>query len=379
MGRTSPAREILGSNVEPRSTITTAGEVDVTAAAFGHFAFRRAGDYAPLYRQLGAAIAADHELLAVAAKASPGQSRPDLFLAAVHYLLHEEPGHPAAQFYPSLTLDPDRSHDPAPAVLGFCHERREQIEHIVSTSYVQTNEVRRCTFLLPALQTAATITDQPLALIEVGASAGLNLLFDRYQYRYIGADDRTDIVGDPCSPLLLECWLRGSGRPPLDVPVIQPAWRTGIDLRPLNPATLSDQKWLRALVWPDHTNRMQRLDAALALAAQHPVTIREGPAELLLPDVVRSVPPDTTAVVYHSAVLAHMTVADRQQFTKTLQHCSRHRPLLWIQAEPQHDEDARRLRLTVCTGGEQRAIYPLGRYHPHGEWLSWEPERQLIS
>lgn len=354
-------------------------EIDATAAAFNHFAFTRAGSYAPLYRQLGAAIAADRELLAVAAKARPGQSRPDLFFAAVHYLLHDEPGHPAARFYPSLTPGPDRTHDPAPAVLDFCHERRQQIEQIVSNSYVQTNEVRRCTFLLPTLQTAATITDQPLALIEVGASAGLNLLFDRYQYRYIRADGRQHIIGEPCSPLLLDCELQGPGRPPLDAPVIQPACRMGIDLRPLNPAVSADQKWLRALVWPDHTDRMRRLNAALTLAAQHPVTIQEGPADVLLPDAIRSAPADTTVVVYHSAVLAHMTVADRKQFTDTLLNCSQRRPVLWIQAEPQHDEDERRLRLTECTGGEQRAVHPLGRYHPHGEWLSWEPDAELIT
>lgn len=359
--------------MEPRPTVTVSGEIDATAAEFNHFAFNRAGDYAPLYRRLGAAIAADHELLTVAAKASAGQSKPDLFLAAVHYLLHEEPGHPAAQFYPSLVPEPDRSHDPAPAVLGFCHERRPQIEKIVSTSYVQTNEVRRCTFLLPALHTAAAITDQSLALIEVGASAGLNLLFDRYRYRYVAADGRQDIIGEPCSPLLLDCELRGPGRPPLDVPAIAPTWRMGIDLRPLNPAAPTDQKWLRALVWPDHTDRMRRLDAALTLAAQHPVTIQEGLADVLLPDVVQSAPQDSTVVVYHSAVLAHMTVAARQQFTDTLLHSSQHRPVLWIQAEPQHHGDERRLRLTVCSGGEQRAVYPLGRYHPHGEWLSWEP------
>lgn len=74
-----------------------------------------------------------------------------------------------------------------------------------------------------------------------------------------------------------------------------------------------------------------------------------------------------------------MTVAARQQFTDTLLHCSRHRPVLWIQAEPHNDEDDRRLRLVVCTGGEQRAVHLLGRYHPHGEWLSWEPDRQVIT
>ena len=126
---------------------------------------------------------------------------------------------------------------------------------------MQTNEVRRCCYLLPALMAAgAMAAPRPLALIEAGASAGLNLSLDCYAYDY----GTGTIIGDPGSPLLLRCRLDGDIQPPLSLPVPAISWRAGIDLHPLDPATPDDAAWLRALVWADHPERAVLLDGALA-------------------------------------------------------------------------------------------------------------------
>lgn len=350
------------------SAQTTPAEL---AATFRYFAEHRAAGYAPLYARLATAIAGEPALLAVAALAREGQSQPDLMLAVVHDLLHEHRGHPAARFYPSLTDHPDQNSDPAPAVSAFCHEHLDTIAERVATRLVQTNEVRRCTFLAPALLAAARLTGPaPLALIEVGAAAGLHLLFDHYNYRYTAPDWRAEITGTPDAPLLT-CTANGSLRPPVSDPMPQVAWRAGIDLNPLDAADPADRQWLTALIWPDHRDRAARLTAALDTAAANPPDIHRGDAIDALPTLACQAPLDAQLVVYHCAVMAHTPPAARARFAEVLLGCAQTRTVLWVQAEPRADNDSRRLRLTVCANGRISDDHPLGRYQPHGQWLDW--------
>ena len=119
----------------------------------------------------------------------------------------------------------------------------------------QTNEVGRCAILLPVLARL----QGPLALVEVGASAGLCLLLDRYRYRY---GDRS--VGDASAPVLLDCEVSGPVPVPKRVPEV--AWRRGIDVARIDVTDDDDVRWLEACVWPDQTERIARL-----LAAGHPL------------------------------------------------------------------------------------------------------------
>ena len=114
---------------------------------------------------------------------------------------------------------------------------------------MQTNEGRRCSYLLPAVTLAARLAaPAPPTLIEAGASAGLNLGLDGYAYDY----STGTIAGDPRSQLTLQCELRGGTPPPLARPAPNIAWRAGIDLNPLAPLDPDDAAWLRALVWAAH-------------------------------------------------------------------------------------------------------------------------------
>ena len=161
-------------------------QLEALAQRFVRFADQECGAYAPLYDRLARGIASDPELLTIAAHARSGQQAPLLLLAAVHSLLLDGTNHALGTFYPSVTHHTaGPPGDPLPAFRAFCRDHRDALIELVSTGLVETNEPRRCTVLLPAFATVARLASgRPLALIEVGASAGLNLLFDRYGYDY---------------------------------------------------------------------------------------------------------------------------------------------------------------------------------------------------
>lgn len=188
----------------------------------------------------------------------------------------------------------------------------------------QTNEAARCAVLLPVL---SRLTG-PLALIEVGASAGLCLYPDRYSYLYDVDGDavRLDPVGR-ASSLTLPCRITGPGVPTRLPEVV---WRAGIDLNPLSPSDPDARRWLRALVWPEHEGRRARLDTALDIAAADPPHLVRGNLVEELPELLASVPHGARAVVFHSSVLVYLDPADRERLAALL----RSRPeVTWISNE----------------------------------------------
>ena len=160
----------------------------------------------------------------------------------------------------------------------------------------QTNEPARCATLLPAL----ALLPQPLALIEVGASAGLTLLADRYSYDY---GSRQLAGTDPCAPVL-SC--RPLGPVPIPAQVPEVAWRAGLDLNPLDVTDDDDVRWLECLVWPGETGRRERLAAAIETARRDPPPVHRGDLLTDLVALARQAPPGATLVIYHSAVLAYV-------------------------------------------------------------------------
>ncbi len=213
------------------------------SARFRRFAEMEAKDYSPLYERLSLAIADDGDLLALAANAGPGQPPPNLFLGAVHYLLMNGLKSGLRRFYPSLAGAGLERGDPQPDFRRFCRENEANISALLPSRRVQTNEVGRSACLMPAFAHVASLANGPIALVEIGASAGLNLLCDRYFYDY--GDLGT--AGDPHSPVRLRCQVAGGERPPVEaVPAV--AFRIGVDLDPVDVRDEDQTTWLRALV-----------------------------------------------------------------------------------------------------------------------------------
>lgn len=199
-------------------------------------------------------------------------------------------------------------------------EHWDELRELALVRSTQTNEAARCAVLLPLL---ASIPG-PIALLEVGASAGLCLHLDRYSYRY---GDREVHPVDGPSSVMLSPVVTG----PVPVPERMPqiVWRAGLDLNPLDPGDPEDSRWLEALVWPEHDARRARLRAALDIARKNPVRIVRGDAIADLPALAAEAPRDATLVVVHSAVLAYFTLADRQKFVKLVSSM----PVQWIANE----------------------------------------------
>ncbi len=259
------------------------------------FGTREARGVSPAYERLALAVARDEELLALAATLPPGKRQPNLLFGVVRLL-----GGPVE--------------DPA-AFREYVLERWPVISAEVSTRITQTNEAGRCALLLPVLAGLP----QPLALLEVGASAGLCLYPDRYGYRY---GDRVVGSGEPA----LECSVTGV-EPPAFVPDV--VWRAGLDLNPLDVGDPADVAWLDALIWPEHAHRRTRLRAAAAVVAADPPLLVQGDLVDDLPALAARAPAGATLVVFHSAVLYHVSAARRAEFVDLVRGLPGH----WVSIE----------------------------------------------
>jgi hypothetical protein len=187
----------------------------------------------------------------------------------------------------------------------------------------QTNEVGRCATLLPVLAGLP----QPLALLEVGASAGLCLFPDRYSYRFTGAADvALDPVDGP-SRVVLECEVHGD--PPLPDALPRVVWRAGLDLNTLDVRDDDTMRWLQTLVWPEHEDRRRRLAAAVDQAREDPPTLVRADLNDRLREFADRAPRDATLVVFHSAVTAYLTEDERERFVRTVRDLPGH----WVSNE----------------------------------------------
>jgi hypothetical protein len=209
------------------------------AERYRRFAELEAGGRSPLYARLALGVAGDPEVLALLARVPPAKQQPNLLLASVRSLAGVRSSYPA---FRAAVLD-----------------QPEAVTATLLTHRAQTNEVGRCASLLPVL----AALPGPLALLEVGASAGLCLLPDRYADDYGGR-----LVGDPASPVRLHCELAGPVPVPATVPEV--VWRRGIDLDPVDVHDPEQVRWLECCVWPDQPERLARLRAAVGVPTRPP-------------------------------------------------------------------------------------------------------------
>jgi hypothetical protein len=336
------------------------------------------------------------------------QRRPNLLLAAVHFLLLGGAVHPLADHYDtvrslSLSGAAAGAGEGAPAAAAaagpdrnlvgdfkdFCLTHRAELLALIAERSTQTNEVGRCTALLPALGAiAAGYPDgQALWLLDLGTSAGLNLLFDSYAYTYRQRSDGATLdAGHSGAPVRLDCVVRGELRdlPRLDLPPI--AGRSGIDAHPIDPTSEDGAHWLLACLWPDNLPRFARLRGALATArtaADRP-TVTQGDIIDALPRVAEGIPTDSPLVVFHSWVAAYLSRERQGQLVETVRSLARTRPLHYLYAEspietpglptppsPSPDATSQLTTALVHLPADGSAPVRLADMHHHGKWLRW--------
>ncbi|MCY3558209.1 MAG: DUF2332 domain-containing protein [Chloroflexi bacterium] len=345
---------------------------------FHRFARVEAPDLtSPLYAELSYGVSLDPELLELAAQKRKRQPAPNMLFAAVQYLLlsgGDHSRHPLASHYP-IVSGAERPMEPAfPAFRDFCLSHREELLELIREHRTQTNVVRRCTCLLPAFSMVQRESAQPLALIDVGASAGLNLNVDRYRYRYLRGGQEEAVWGHPEAIVSLEAELRGEGRMPELTEDLSIEFRGGIDLNPIDLRHEDELLWLRALIWPEHIERHQRLIDAAAELRQSPVDLRRGDAAELLPQMIANTPPETALTVYSTVALYQIPSAGRERIFRTLQQTSKERPV-WLVTLELRMEDIDEVQMPslsitrYANGAAERQL--LARSSPHGWWIEW--------
>ncbi len=323
----------------------------------------------PLYSELAYAISADEELLALASETRKGQPPPNMLWAAVQYLLLRGTEHPLAAHYPVISGAERPMQPAAPLFKEFCRLHRGEIAELLRTRRTQTNVVRRCTCLLPAFSIVAREAGQPLALIDLGASAGLNLLFDRYGYRYMRAGAEIARWNDGAR-VQMEAEIRGGGNLPALEPEIAVASRTGVDVNVIDPSDEDQLLWLRALIWPEHVERHQRLIDAAAELASSDARLLEADASEALPQLIAEAPPAAAVTVLHTVAAYQFPKETLRSIEQTLLQASNNRPIWRVSLEafpdsptPQYELAIRRYR-TANAETQRLAITS-----PHGWWL----------
>jgi hypothetical protein len=291
-----------------------------------------------------------------------------MFMAATHMVVLGEPDLPFARFFG--TIAGDDAEPPVGAAAEypvFCAAHRDALAELLRTRLVQTNEPARSGALRLALHAVGQRTEGSVTFLEIGASAGILLRFDRW-----AADIGDRRFGPPDAPLTLRTSWRGAGVPPdLDaLPRLRE--RLGIDLHPIDATDPEERRWLRALVWPEHRDRFAALTIALDTVAEDPPEIVAGNAIDVLPQLdVDRLATDIPLVVFHSQVRMHVPAARRPAFDAAILALGRRRRLLYVameavQDDPRYDPNVPVLRLRDSAGPDR----DLALAHGHGRWLA---------
>lgn len=316
---------------------------------YRHFAEVEAAPVSAPYAEWAAAVAEDHHILELLLDLEPAKRQPNLLFAAAR--VH---GVPLREW---------------PQARELLINRWDAISATIRQRRTQTNEAGRIAVLNLAFAQIAAQTGQPLALIEVGCSAGLCLYPDAWPIRYTTDHDAAHLA--PSGPLTssaqLTCQLRGVGAPDR-LPDVE--WRAGIDLNPLDLTDDADREWLEALVWPGMEYRLERIAAGARLVAADPPVLCAGDLNEQLPELLAEVPAGAVPVVFHSAVLVYLSAEDRERFVQQVRDSGAR----WVSneglavfpeiAERLPQEDPERSGFILAVDGE-----PIARTGPHGQYL----------
>ncbi len=309
------------------------------------FAVVEAQGNSPLYERLAAFISHSPEILQFLASLPADRRQPNLFLAAVRHVA-------------GVLKDGD-------GLAAVLRERAQEVRQVILSRTTQTNEPARCAVLLPLLAQLP----QPLALLEVGASAGLCLLPDRYGYDYGTTSLR------PAGPVrhrlpVFPC--RASPTTPVPSALPEVVWRAGLDLNPIDVHCEADVAWLETLVWPGQEDRAERLQEAIGIARQDPPPVRRGDIFEDLETVASEAPKEATLVVFHSAVLSYLPDQRKREAFATAMIQSR---AVWISNESPNvfPALARQAPEPRAAGNFLLAVdgTPVAWTGPHGQSIDW--------
>jgi len=329
---------------------------------FRNFAHIECKDSSKLYEYLSLNIAEDNELLDLCLHAKEGQPVPNLLFGAVHYLLLNGRDHVLSQYYPSVVANPLDVDGSFIHFKEFCRQYRREVTTILQSKLVQTNEVRRCAYLYPSFCYMFNKVKKPLALIEIGTSAGLQLLWDKYSYSY----GTNEIYGDQHSILHITSEMRGVETPILLKEFPPVASKVGLDLHISDVRNKEDYLWLKSLIWPEHKERLEVFESAVICFKGNPVELLEGDGVALLTDVMKGVPDDTLIGIFHTHVANQIPEKSKRILIEKIQKMGENRDVFHLY----NNMWDRKLHLDYFIDGvDYKEI--IGEADGHGRWFEW--------
>jgi len=338
------------------------------------------GERIPMYAQICAGAAHDAEVLELLLAAPIGQRRPVLFLAALHDLVLSDPTVEVAPWFTTVTAQQAPSEDAWPAARRTVLAHAEYLREVFATRSTQTNEPNRSALWSIAVPWVAAEVERPVALVELGCSAALNLRWDHYGLELDG-----ELVRRPDARTIVQTVVRHGVAPIASLPDV--AARIGIDLSPIDLHDEREARWLRACVWPEQMHRFARFDDAVAdlLADRDPPRLVAGDALEQVVAAIEGLPTDLHVVVTWSWFLTYLHGPRRGALDALLDAVGRDRPLTLISAEasgthrsfvdPGLDgDDPAEFRTIVGISrwrDGHRSDEVVARCHAHLTWLDW--------
>ena len=290
------------------------------------------------------------------------------YMAAVHRLVLEGRDTPLGELYPSVTgerYDRQHSQEYWEAFHHTLQRHQSDVAELLEMP-CQTNEVGRCAVLIGGFLAVAARFELPLRLLEVGASAGLNLRWDQFRYRGAGGSFGPD--GSPVQ--LTQQW----NEPPPDVDAqVTVEERRGCDLRPVDPTTEEGALRIRSSIWADQIERMRRLDGAIAVARRVPAPVDNESLDVWIERQLATPARGRVTVVYHSIVEEYLSDEVHQRFLEVLDDAARRAgedaPLVHLRLESISDLRHHGCDLRIWPGGERRIVAQCGA---HGQDVVWK-------
>ena len=334
---------------------------------FENFAKNECLNVSPLYYELSYKLANDNELLEIASHTAPRQPIPNLFFGAVHYLLLRNPTVKLAAYYPSIS-EGLVEELPFGLFKEFCLSNSAEIIEILKTKIVQTNALNRTAYLMPIIYSLFE-DGEKVNLIDIGASAGLNLNFDMYEYNY----------GNDCkfgkSSVNIKSEIKG-GELPKFSNNIKINKKIGVDQNPLNIKETDSSAWLKALIWPDLTERFKRIENVINLAQKTTIELIKAQRIDDFKTIILAQDINTPLVIYHTHVLYQFTQKGRTSFRAMIDSMGETRDLFYLAAEGStilsnnyHQKGVLVELIRYKNGKKTNQL--MAETNGHADWIKW--------
>jgi len=334
---------------------------------FKRFADKECKGVSSLYFNLSNKIANDDKLIKIASFCKKRQPMPNLFLASIHYLLLNKPSEELSKYYPSITTD-YKQDLPFEMFKEFCLRNAAEIIALEQSKIVQTNALNRSAYIMPILSNL--FDSVKINLIDIGTSAGLTLNLDKYAYYY----DNEYVTGEGLVKIRSAI---KEGELPNFKQILTINNKIGIDQNPLDLKIKENADWLKALIWADKVERIEKIEQAIKIARQENIQFEKASSIDKFEEIIYSQKVDVPLVIYHTHTLYQFTQEKRNEFWNLIDNIGRKRDLIYLATENSqvlkndYGVNGVVVELTKYQKGKKLSQI-VAETNGHANWIKWK-------